>query len=117
MTEKEAQGETYQQEYRKQSYTVYHCTDLRAMSNPYLGQQEWAHHRQYYVKVAEVVATSLDEVFGLTNHVGGNWQDNVEVKVLTAGPLRSTSVGDVIVPGDDAWLVEPAGFTAIVEEN
>ncbi len=97
----------------KHTYTVYHCTDLRAMSNPVVGKWLWTDHRDHYRKVAEVAAPSLDEVFQLTNHITGNWQDHADVKVLVDGPVRSTSVGDVIVLGDDAWLVEPFGFTAI----
>ena len=97
----------------KRIYTVYHCTDLRAMSNPVLGKRLWTDHRDHYRKVAEVEAPSLDEVFRLTNHITGNWQDNADVKALVDGPVRSTSVGDVLVQGEDAWLVEPFGFTAI----
>ena len=49
-----------------------------------------------------MVAPSLDEVFRLTNHITGNWQDHADVKVLVDGPVRSTSFVDVLVLGEDA---------------
>lgn len=94
-------------------YSVYHWTDLSELSALASAEKLWLSQRDSYLKVAEVTADSLDEVFRLTNHIQGNWRDNAEVKVLVEHALRSTSVGDVIVRGDVAWLVEPCGFREV----
>jgi hypothetical protein len=70
--------------------------------------------RADYVKVAEVEAEHLDEVFRLTNTIDYDWQENEHVTATRPGqPERSTSVGDVIVLGDHAWIVDSAGFSEV----
>lgn len=62
--------------------------------------------------MADVIAP-LGRVFALTNHIDHSWTSNPEVVWHDAAhPLRSTSVGDVIVSHLDgtAWLVMPAGL-------
>jgi hypothetical protein len=67
-----------------------------------------------YVKVAEVEAENLDQVFLLTNTIDHDWQENDHVTPARPGQSeRSTSTGDVIVMGDQAWIVESAGFSAV----
>jgi hypothetical protein len=67
--------------------------------------------RADYIKVAEVEAQDLDEVFRLTNTIDHDWQENEHVTATRPGqPERSTSVGDVIVLGHQAWIVASAGF-------
>ncbi len=70
--------------------------------------------RADYVKVAVVQGENLDEVFRLTNTIDYDWQENEHVTPARPGqPERSTSVGDVIVLGDQAWMVDSAGFSEV----
>jgi hypothetical protein len=57
-----------------------------------------------FTKVAVVETQYVGQVFELTNHVSGPWQDNKEV--LESRPARSTSVGDVYVLRESA--INPA---------
>ena len=97
----------------QQTYQVYHSTDWHAMLTPH-GRCWHCHRDDYYVLVAEVEATSLEEVFRLTNHIDGNWQENPGVRVMGDGPVRSTSVGDVLAHGERAWVVQSFGFQEMV---
>jgi hypothetical protein len=73
--------------------------------------------RADYVKVAEVEAQTLDEAYFLTNTIDHDWQENDHVTAARPGqPERSTSVGDVIVLGDHAWMVDSAGFSEVTFE-
>jgi len=92
-------------------YAVYHANDLFAMALP--GVSHWHEDRsRYYTHVADVEAP-LERVFALTNHINHAWTSNPQVvwHAITA-PLRSTSVGDVIVSYDSgqALLVMPIGL-------
>ncbi len=70
--------------------------------------------RADYVKVAEVEAENLDEVFRLTNTIDHDWQENEHVTPARPDQAeRSTSTGDVIVLGDQAWMVDSAGFSEV----
>jgi hypothetical protein len=94
-----------------QRYTVYHANDLSAMAEP---QAAWWYEdrSRYFTHVADVVAP-LERVFALTNHIDHPWTGNPEVVWHTIEiPLRSTSVGDVIVSYESgqAWLVMPIGL-------
>lgn len=60
--------------------------------------------------VAEVVTPDIEAVFQLTNHIHAAWWDNPEATKLVEGPVRSTSVGDVIEDAGVFWLVKPAGL-------
>jgi len=91
-----------------QRYAVYHANDLFAMAVP--EASHWYEDRsRYYTHVADVEAP-LAQVFTLTNHINQSWTSNPQVvwHAITA-PLRSTSVGDVIVSYDSgqAWLIMP----------
>ncbi len=97
----------------QQIYTVYHWTDLSVLYASAYAERLWQYQRDRYRKVAEVTAESLDETFRLTNSIEGNWWDNPEVNVLVEQAVRSTSMGDVFVQGDVAWLVEPFGFRVL----
>src|SRR5258708_7841979 len=79
-----------------QSYAVYHANDLFAMVMP--EASHWHEDRsQYYTHVADVEAP-LAQVFALTNHIDHSWTSNPQVVWhATTAPLRSTSVGDVIM--------------------
>jgi hypothetical protein len=67
---------------------------------------------QDYKHVADVVASDVDKVFELTNHIDHNWEDNHGVKPIQVGN-RSTSVGDIVVDTDAKikFLCESAGWS------
>ena len=91
-----------------QRYAVYHAKDLSVMAEPQATR--WHEDRsRYYTHVADVAAP-LAQVFALTNHIDHSWTSNPEVVWRTTEiPLRSTSVGDVILSykSGQAWLVMP----------
>src|SRR5260370_25672921 len=91
--------------YTHQRYAVYHANDLLEMVVPHASH--WSEDRtRYYTHVADVVSP-LEQVFALTNSIDHSWTSNPEVVWhATAAPLRSTSVGDVIVSCESgqAWL-------------
>lgn len=58
--------------------------------------------------VATVESDDPEVVFALTNSVEQEWWENAGV--IHGKPARSTSVGDVIVIGDHAYLCLPMGF-------
>ena len=103
---------------RSQRYAVYHANDLLAMVKP--EASNWYEDRsRSYTRVADVVAP-LEQVFALTNHIDHAWTSNPEVVWhTTAVPLRSTSVGDVIVASESgqAWLVMPFGLQELPPES
>lgn len=55
----------------------------------------------------------LERAFELTNHIDRAWTDNAGVTVANDKPQRSTSVGDVIVLGESAYVVAGVGFEAL----
>ncbi len=98
-------------------YAVYHANDLHAMIAPQ--PEHWHTDRsRHYTHVADVEA-KLTQVFALTNHIDHPWTDNPEVVWHTAAPVRSTSVGDVIVSlqSGQAWLVLPFGLQELAAEH
>ena len=101
-----------------QRYAVYHANDVCEMALPPAARW-YADWSRYYTHVADVVAP-LEQVFALTNHIDHPWTSNPEVVWhTTASPLRSTSVGDVIVSQESgqAWLVMPIGLQELSPEN
>ncbi len=101
-----------------QRYAVYHANDLLEMLMPQASS--WYEDRsRSYTHVADVVAP-LEQVFALTNHIDHAWTKNPEVVWhTTKAPLRSTSVGDVIVAYESgqAWLVLPIGLQELPPES
>ncbi len=101
-----------------QRYAVYHANDLLAMVLPQT--LHWYEDRsRYYTHVADVVAP-LEHVFALTNSIDHPWTSNPEVVWhATDAPLRSTSVGDLIVSCESgqAWLVMPIGLQELSSDN
>ncbi len=99
-------------------YAVYHAHDPFAMVAPQAAH--WFRERsRHYTHVADVEAP-LEQVFALTNHIDHPWTSNPEVVWhSTASPLRSTSVGDVIVSQESgqAWLVLSLGLQELSPEN
>jgi hypothetical protein len=95
----------------QQRYAVYHAVDRLDMTYPQPAhwQTNW---RRHFVHVADVVAP-LAQVFALTNAIDQPWTSHSEVVWYDDRlPLRSTSVGDVIVSckTGQAWMVMPTGF-------
>ena len=102
---------------KQEHYGVYHANDLHAMIAPQA--EHWYTDRsRHYTHVADVEA-SLGQVFALTNHIDRSWTENPEVVWHTAAPVRSTSVGDVIVSlqSGQAWLVMPFGLQELAAEH
>src|SRR5258706_15005935 len=95
----------------QERYAVYHANDPYAIIAPQA--DHWFTDRsRHYTHVADVVAP-LAQVFALTNHIDHPWTSNPAVIWHTAEiPLRSTSVGDVIVSYESgqAWLIMPVGL-------
>src|SRR5260370_20815114 len=102
----------------QERYAVYHANALHAMVAPQA--RHWFTDRsRHYTHVADVEAP-LAQVFALTNHIDHSWTSNPQVVWhTTAAPVRSTSVGDVIVSqqSGQAWLVMPAGLQELAAEN
>jgi len=69
-----------------------------------------------YKSVAELETASLAQVFPLTNHIDGNWQDNDAI-IAAAPSARSTSVGDLAVRIKDgsAHICASFGWTEITD--
>jgi len=53
-----------------------------------------------FVEVAEVASDELSEIYALTNHIDQDWTLNEGVRKTSEGPVRSTSMGDVVVLSD-----------------
>lgn len=107
-------------------FQVYHSTDLAAMHDLTLGEQRWkgSEREQWFREVAILKVShlehQLEEVFQLTNHIEGNWTRHREVVwVQVTGPLRSTSVGDIVVSllSGTAWTVRNMGFQVIEQAS
>jgi len=101
-------------------YTVYHAIDQMQMVQH--DEAQWRDYRATaYLRVAEVEVTReqkpLDQVFERTNHIDCAWTDHPGVIWhATDRPLRSTSIGDVIVAETgQAWMVMPSGFSLLYQ--
>ena len=103
---------------KQERYGVYHANDLHAMVAPQ-ADHWFKDPARHYTHVAEVEAPHA-RVFALTNHIDRPWPEHPEVVWHTnASPLRSTSVGDVIVSRQSgrAWLVMPLGWHELLRED
>lgn len=102
---------------QQERYAVFHATDPYAMMAPQ--PERWYTERSlHYTHVADVEAP-LGQVFALTNHIDRPWTENPEVVWHTVAPVRSTSVGDVIVSqqSGQAWLVMPFGLQELAVDH
>lgn len=68
---------------------------------------------------ARVNTDILQEAYRLTNNIDKSWAENPNVTVINAkgGPLRSTSVGDVLRHNDKWYVVEMVGFREMTREE
>ena len=102
---------------QQERFALYHANDLHAMIAPQ--PEHWHIDRsRHYTHVADIEA-KLSQVFELSNHIDHSWTDNPEVVWHPAAPVRSTSVGDVIVSlqSGQAWLVLPFGLQELAAEH
>jgi hypothetical protein len=102
---------------KQEYYGVYHANDLHAMIAPQ-AEHWYTDQSRHYTHVADVEAP-LGQVFALTNHIDRSWTENPEIVWHTAAPVRSTSVGDVIVSlqSGQAWLVMPFGLQELAADH
>ena len=63
-----------------------------------------------YTLVAIVDLESFEEAFEATNHIVEDWPRNDMVQAVGGNQQRSTSVGDVMIKGNEAVIVAPMGF-------
>lgn len=102
-----------------QRYAVYHANHLFEGIHLPSAMRWYADRSKYYTHVADVEAP-LGQVFALTNHIDHPWTNNPGVVCSSSTlPVRSTSVGDVIVSleSGQAWLVMPIGLQELVPEH
>lgn len=87
--------------------------DVSFLPKPEQVARVWANQdamKPHYVKVADLMADDLDEVFEKTNHIDRSWTENEGI-VWNADRVRSTSVGDIIVAEDQKrFFVAGMGF-------
>ena len=64
--------------------------------------------------VADVKTDDLNEAFHLTNHIDAPWHTNKNITINkdVVSP-RSTSVGDLLIRDNEAFIVEFSGFKPI----
>ncbi len=107
-------------------FHVYHSTNLAAMRDSAMGEQHWngPEREEWYREVAIIKVGQLEQqlegVFCLTNHREGTWTHHREVVwVEVCGPVRSTSVGDVVVSllSGAAWIVKNMGFQVLEQAS
>ena len=93
-------------------YSVYHRNDLGLCL--LLGDQSASVLPSSFHQVAEVEAENLEEVFSLTNTREEQWWEHPHVTPVRPDTrYRSTSVGDVVVQGEQVWIVEGMGFRRV----
>ena len=82
------------------------------------GKSDDALEHDLYAPVAVVSAKNLTEVFRDTNHIESDWTQNESV-VKVDTPVRSTSVGDIVLNANSgtAWTCAPMGWDEISEAN
>jgi hypothetical protein len=59
------------------------------------------------------VEARLECAFRLTNHIDHDWRLNQGITMVKKGPVRSTSVGDVVSLNGVAYRVAAFGFNRI----
>jgi len=103
-------------------FHVYHSTDLAALLDPAIGKQRWQGpgREQYYREVAIIKVPrsehQLEEVYCLSSDFDWNRTHHRDLAwVQESKPVRSTSVGDIIVSllSGTAWIKRNIGFQVI----
>ncbi len=105
----------------KQTFEVWHFSTPEQIQEGYVQPQKaiarWLNNHEQYRKVADVEASSLEEVWDITQNVNDAWTKSPRVVWSKSQEVRSTSVGDVIVQNGKAYLVAWEGFLAIGERK
>jgi hypothetical protein len=105
----------------KQIFEVWHFRTPEQIVEGYMHPENaiarWLNNHETYRKVAEVEASSLEDVWRITQNVNLAWTKNPHVVWSKSQEVRSTAVGDVLVQNGKAYLVAWKGFIAIVERK
>jgi hypothetical protein len=105
----------------KQIFEVWHFNNWELSPEGYLHPDRaiarWHNKHEQYIKVAEVEARNLGQVWGITQNGAETWTKRPEIKWRKSHDMRSTSVGDVLVQNGKAWLVAWEGFAEIPEQT
>lgn len=92
---------------------VYHANEEvfrdTIMGDATVCRRLWQEHTNYTL-VANVDTTDLDTAYRLTNHIDRDWTENEGVTLTGTRKVRSTSVGDVLVCPQGAYMVARCGF-------
>ena len=103
------------------TFEVWHFSTPELLSEGYLHPDRvivrWLNNHEKYRKVAEVEASDLDTVWGITQNKDDSWTKRPEIKWSKSHEIRSTSVGDVLVQNGKAWLVAWEGFLEMNKEK
>lgn len=92
---------------------VYHNSDFIDFGIRVLAGEKIEEISEDFIKkVAKVNTDSLDVAYCLTNNLENPWTENEKVFPIYKN-LRSTSMGDVLVKDDIAYLVIDAGFKGV----
>ena len=92
-------------------YQLYHA------KNPTFGMGNRPKFPDEYEMVAVVEASSLEDIFRLTNHIESDWTGNAEILEVIATYPRSTSVGDIVVDENEMiYYCDNVGWKHITGE-
>jgi hypothetical protein len=86
---------------------IWHCLPEN-IGNP--AEQNRPLWPEKYQKVAVVDTDNLEEAFRLTQHIEEDWTRGSQVLWRWIGRTRSSSIGDVFVLEDQAWIILSFGF-------
>lgn len=91
--------------------TVHHRDVVAdALTKPKEMANGWPHR---YRCVAHVDTDSPEEAFRLTNHIDHDWTENAKVLSHGPEPLRSSSIGDVVVTTAGPMLCCRVGWKSV----
>lgn len=97
------------------NFAVWHNDKPSFMDN---SDKTLANFPEGFTFVAHVDTTEVGAVFQLTNHIYSDWTENPEVSMVVKGPVRSTSVGDVVTDGQGGyWSVQGIGLRKFAPED
>lgn len=92
---------------------VYHNSDFAGYGVRLLtGEKIEEISEELLEKVADVDTDSLDVAYTLTNSLEDSWTKNKKV-IAACSELRSTSMGDVLIRENIAYMVATSGFKKI----
>lgn len=79
-------------------------------SNPslFILTMGYVHVADVEVEFCSLNSLMLGRAFQLTNHIDQEWWLNEDVTLVKES--RSTSVGDILIIGNETYIVEPVGY-------